>query len=89
MTAPATPLTEQELLRGYRRGRDAEAVGTEVLARIHDLWAYHRWYKRHYGWLVESKVEHDAELRLLLRVARAGRRHPASAGQGYHEWQAR
>lgn len=70
-----TPVSERELFRAYSGRRHTDNVYEQVLLfRIRELWAHHRWFQSHLGWLHESEQENRAELRHLLRVARLARR---------------
>jgi hypothetical protein len=63
-----TPLTE------------AHALAVVVDERIRELLGYRRWY-RHNRWAVwtDLRLEHEIELRALVRVARRARRVAAMA----------
>ena len=52
-----------------------EAIGTAVLGRIRELWAYRAWWRAN-RWADWPAVRHDLELELraLVRLARAARR---------------
>ena len=70
-----------------------EAIGTAVLGRIRELWAYRAWWRAN-RWADWPAVRHDLELELraLVRLARAARRaeaarpDPITLARGYDDW---
>ena len=55
-------------------GAEASVLLDLMYARLRELWAYHRWYQRHPGWIMENEIENRAELRFVLRFLRQARR---------------
>lgn len=98
-------ITEHELYQGYRGIVPAPRTSTTALEdhacrvvleeRIRELWGRRAWYARHNGWIVAQRVEDTAELRILVRLARAARRvsqpaverlDPITVAQGADDW---
>ena len=52
--------------------------------RIRELWAYRAWYRQnHWAAWSDLRREHDAELRALVRIARAARKGAEAAARDY------
>ena len=54
--------------------------------RLRELWAHHRWFQSHVGWIVESEMENRAELRFVLRMLRKARKDAMRAPDPLTVW---
>lgn len=52
---------------------DSEAIAFVVTDRIRELINNRTWFRSHVGWIPESQVENNRELRYLLKLRRTAK----------------